>query len=155
MKDLSFNTAELLQAAAIAKIDPADIPSSASPWTWADQRARSWQLAFRSINPAVAEQAEIQHGPAISLALKAALDGLTPMTADLAAELSVKRPDQHREMQVAEVDAAIARIEESRQQERARRAELTPSPERLQQQLRRSREAAYASQRERHGALNP
>lgn len=82
------------------------------------------------------------------------MDGLAPLTADLRTELSVKRPHEYRQMQRADVDAAIAKIEENRKQEAARRAETTPSAEQLQQQLRRSRDAAYAAQRTVGGVGN-
>ena len=72
--------ADLLKAAQLAQIDPATIPSDQTPWSWKDPRAFAWQTAFRSLNPAMAEQAEVAYGPAISLALQAALDGTVPET---------------------------------------------------------------------------
>jgi hypothetical protein len=99
----------------------------------------------------MAENAEITYGPALSLALQAALDGITPMTNDLAGELAVKRPHQHDRMRRDQVEAALNRIAEAREEEKARRAELTPSPEQLQRQLAESREAAARSLRLQQG----
>ena len=39
MQDLQFDTAQLLQAASLAGINPADIPADKNPWTWKDGRA--------------------------------------------------------------------------------------------------------------------
>ncbi|MCP9831845.1 hypothetical protein KBZ14_05925 [Synechococcus sp. HJ21-Hayes] len=136
--------AELLKAAQIAQIDPSTIPSDVTPWSWKDSRAFAWQTAFRALNPAMAEQAEVAYGPAISLALQAALDGHAEMTPDLASELGVKRPLQHELMQNAQIESALSRMEENLEAERARRAEATPSPEELQRQLIASKEAAAA-----------
>ena len=153
MQDLHFDTAQLLQAAAMAGINPADIPADKNPWTWKDGRAMSWQMAFRSINAAIAQQAEVTHGPAISLALQAALDGHTPWTDDLRTELSIKRPDQHQAMTNAAVDDAIRGLEDVRAAEAARRAKATPSPEQLNVLAKRSRDAANAVQRSMHGVV--
>ena len=142
MKDLHFDTAELLQAAAMAGINPADIPADKNPWTWKDARAKSWQMAFRTVNSATAQHAEVAHGPAISLALQAALDGHTPWTDDLRSELSIKRPDQHKAMTKAAVDDAIRGLEDVRAAEAARRAKSTPSPEQLKELAKRSRDVA-------------
>jgi hypothetical protein len=140
---LQFSVAELIKAAELAGIDPASLPANANPWTLkGDSRAFAWQSAFRSLNPAMAEDAEITYGPPLSLALQAALDGITPMTNDLAGELAVKRPHQHDRMRRDQVEAALNRIAEAREEEKARRADLTPSPEQLQRQLAESREAA-------------
>ena len=114
MKDLSFDTAQLLQAATLAGINPRDIPASSNPWTWDHPLAKSWQMAFRTINPSVAQEAEIAHGPSISLALQAAMEGHAPWTNDLRSELAVKRPLEHRAMANAAVDDAIAGIQEAR-----------------------------------------
>jgi hypothetical protein len=143
-----FSTVELLKAASIAQIDPASIPANANPWSWNDSRALSWQSAFRSLNPAMAQEAEVSFGPPLSLALQAALDELIPMTIDLERELSIKRPHQHQQMQKAAVDEAIARMQEGMEVERTRRAEMTPSPEALQRQLMASKEAAAAHLRD-------
>ena len=145
MQDLQFDTAQLLQAASLAGINPADIPADKNPWTWKDGRAVPWQMAFRSINAATAQQAEVAHGPSISLALQAAMEGHAPWTNDLRSELAVKRPLELRAMATAAVDDAIAGIQEARAAEAARRAELTPLPEQLQRQLAESREAAARS----------
>jgi hypothetical protein len=101
--------ADLLKAAQLAQIDPATIPSDQTPWSWKDPRAFAWQTAFRSLNPAMAEQAEVAYGPAISLALQAALDGHTEMTPDLTGEYSIKRPLQYEQMQRDQIEAAIKR----------------------------------------------
>jgi hypothetical protein len=148
-----FDLGQLLKAASMAGINPADIPSGSSPWDWADPRAFAWQVAFRSINPVVAQDAEIHHGKPLSLALEAALEGLQPMDPDLARELEIKRPHEHEEMRQQQINDALAGMEESRAAERARRAERTPSPEQLQQQVRASRNAAAMRQREQLGLL--
>jgi len=142
---------QLLQAAQLAQIDPATIPSDQTPWSWKDSRAFAWQSAFRALNPAMAEAAEVAYGPAISLALQAALDGHTTLTPDLATELSIKRPHQHEQMRRDQVEAALTRMAEARDEERTRRAELTPSPEQLQRQMAESREAAARSLRLQNG----
>ena len=91
-QQIKFDIGELIRAADRAGIESSAIPSDANPWTWKDSRAHSWQLAFRSLNPAVAEEAEVTYGPPLSLALQAALEGVQPMTNDLDYELSLKRP---------------------------------------------------------------
>jgi hypothetical protein len=147
-----FSVAELLKAAELAGIDPASLPADSNPWTLrGDSRAISWQSAFRSINPAMAQEAEISYGPPLSLALQAALDGLTPMTNDLAGELAVKRPNQHDQLRCEQVEAALNSIAEAREEEAARRAKATPSPEELRRQLLASREAAAAHLRSLNG----
>ena len=151
MKDLQFETAQLLRAAAMAGINPADIPADKNPWTWKDGRAKSWQMAFRSINATTAQQAEVAHGPAISLALQAALDGHTPWTDDLRTELSFKRPDQHQSMTSAAVDDAIRGLEDARAAEAARRAKVALTPDQLQELVKRSRDAARRHQNNLHG----
>ena len=150
-KEPVFQTAELLQAASLAGINPADIPADKHPWSWKDSRAKSWQMAFRTINPGTAQQAEVEHGPSISLALQAALEGQTAWTPDLQTELAIKRPDQHQAMTKAAVDDAIAGLEEARAAEAARRAEATPSPAQLKDLLKRSREVARQVQSNLHG----
>ena len=92
MQDLQFDTAQLLQAASLAGINPADIPADKNPWTWRDGRAVSWQMAFRSINATTAQEAEVAHGPAISLALQAAMEGHAPWTNDLRVSWQSKDP---------------------------------------------------------------
>ena len=146
-----FSTAELLKSAEIAQIDPASIPGNANPWNWKDSRAFAWQSAFRSLNPAMAQEAEVSFGPPLSLALQAALDGITPMTADLEREMAIKRPHQHDEMQKASVDEAIARMQQNWDEERARRAEATPSPVERQRLQMASMAAAAAHQRSLNG----
>ena len=150
MKDPQFDTAQLLQTAAMADINPADIPADKNPWTWQDGRAKSWQMAFRSINASTAQQAEVTHGPSISLALQAAMEGHAPWTSDLRNELAIKRPLEHRAMAKAVVDDAIAGIQEARAAEAARRAERTPTPEQLKALLNRSRDVALEGQRQLH-----
>ena len=134
--------ADLLKAAQLAQIDPATIPSDQTPWSWKDSRAFAWQTAFRSLNPAMAEQAEVAYGPAISLALQAALDGHTEMTPDLTGEYSIKRPLQYEQMQRDQIEAAINGLAKAREEEATRRAEMTPSPEQLRRQLADSRAMA-------------
>ncbi|MHA3960863.1 hypothetical protein [Synechococcus sp. LTW-G] len=146
--------AELLKAAKLAQIDPSTIPADVTPWSWKDSRAFAWQTAFRSLNPAMAEQAEVAYGPTISLALQAALDGHMELTTDLATELSIKRPHQHDQMRREQIETALSRMAETIEAERARRAELTPSPEQLQRQLAASREAAARSIRLQSGIGN-
>ncbi len=143
--------AELLKAAQIAQIDPSTIPADVTPWSWKDSRAFSWQTAFRSINPAMAEEAEVAYGPAISLALQAALEGHAEMTPDLASELAIKRPNQHEQMRRDQIEAALNRIAEAREEENTRRANATPSPEELHRQLVASKEAAAAHLRSLNG----
>ena len=146
-----FDLGQLLRAAAIARIDPKDIPSNAHPWSWSDDRATSWQIAYRSLNPVGAQDAEIAFGRPLSLALQAALDGLEAMTPDLEHELELKRPHRHAEIREAAIQNALAGMEESLAAERARRADRTPTPDQLQQQLVASRNAAAGIQREVHG----
>jgi hypothetical protein len=143
--------AELLKAAKLAQIDPSTIPADQTPWSWKDSRAFAWQTAFRSINPAMAEEAEVAYGPAISLALQAALDGHAEMTPDLVGELAIKRPHQHEQMRHDQIEAALNRIAEAREEEQARRAASTPSPEDLRKQRVASMEAAAAHQRSLNG----
>jgi len=50
---------QLLQAAQLAQIDPATIPSDQTPWSWRDSRAFAWQSAIRALNTAMAEAAEV------------------------------------------------------------------------------------------------
>ena len=138
--------ADLLKAAQLAQIDPANIPSDQTPWSWKDPRAFAWQSAFRSLNPAMAEQAEVAYGPAISLALQAALDGHTELTPDLTGEYSIKRPLQYEQMQRDQIEAAINGLAKAREEESTRRAELTPSAEQLQQQRNASLAIARAHQ---------
>ncbi|CAK6694382.1 hypothetical protein OGCDGJMD_01622 [Cyanobium usitatum str. Tous] len=153
VKDPTFEIGQLLRAAAIAGIDPKDIPSNAHPWSWSDDRATSWQIAYRSLNPVGAQDAEIAYGRPLSLALQAALDGLEAMTPDLVHELELKRPHRHAEMREAALQDALAGIEESLATERARRAERTPTPEQLRQQQAASRNAAAAQLREQNGLI--
>jgi hypothetical protein len=93
----------------------------------------------------------VSFGPPLSLALQAALDGITPMDVDLERELSIKRPHQHQQMQKSAVDEAIGRMQQGLEDERTRRAEMTPSPEALQRQLMASKEAAAAHLRALNG----
>lgn len=153
MQPPKFDLGQLLKAASMAGINPADIPSSTNPWTWSDDRAFAWQVAFRSINPVGAQDAEIHHGKPLSLALEAALEGLQPMDSDLVRELQIKRPHRHEEMRQQQINDALAGMEESRAAERARRAERTPTPEQLRQKQIASLNAAAAQQREQHGLM--
>ena len=153
VKEPVFDLGQLLRAAAIARIDPKDIPSNSHPWSWSDPRATSWQIAYRSLNPVAAQDAEIAYGRPLSLALQAALDGMQPMTAELQQELAIRRPHRFAEMREAAIKDALTGMEESVAAERARRAERTPSPEQLQQQARASHNAAAMHQLEQHGLL--
>ena len=63
-----FSVDELLKAAVMAGIDPAQIPSDATPWTWKDSRAMSWKTAFAALNPRLSQQAEVAYGAPLSLA---------------------------------------------------------------------------------------
>lgn len=142
-----FEIGQLLHAAAIANINTRDIPSNTNPWCWEDPRAFAWQSAYRSLNPVGAQDAEIHYGKPLSLALEAALERIEPMTADLATELSIKRPHRHEEMRQAHIEKAFAAMEETLAAEAAHRAEATPSPEALQRVLIESRNAAVAQLR--------
>jgi hypothetical protein len=124
-----FEIGQLLRAAAIANINTRDIPSNTNPWCWEDPRAFTWQSAYRSLNPVGAQDAEIHYGKPLSLALEAALEGIEPMTADLAIELSIKRPHRHEEMRQAQIEEALAAMEETLAAEAARRAEATQTLE--------------------------
>ena len=95
-------------------------------------------------------QSEVANGPAIALALQAALEGHTPWTDDLRTEPSIKRPDQHQAMTKAAVDDAIRGLEDVRAAEAARRAKSTPSPEQLKELAKRSREIALHVQHNLH-----
>ena len=106
MSEPSFDLGQLIRAADLAGIPSSAIPSDANPWTWKDSRAHSWQLAFRSLNPSVAEEAEVSFGPPLSLALQAALEGVQPMTNDLDYELSLKRPHQHAQQREQKIKDA-------------------------------------------------
>ena len=146
-----FSTADLLKAAEMAQIDPATIPGNANPWNWQDPRSFAWQSAFRMLNPVLAQEAELSYGPPLSLALQAAIDGISKMNGDLLKELAVKRPHQAQQMKQASIDEAISRIEEAREAERAHRAEATPSAEQIQWQSMASKQAAAAHLRSLNG----
>lgn len=73
------------------------------------------------------------------------------MTNDLVGELAVKRPHQHEQMRREQVEAALNRIAEARDEEADRRAKATPSPEALRRQLLASKEAAAAHIRSLNG----
>jgi hypothetical protein len=153
VKTPEFDLGQLLRAAAIARIDPKDIPSNAHPWSWSDDRATSWQIAYRSLNPVAAQDAEIAYGDPLSLALQAALDGLEPMSSELERELAIRRPHRFAELRETAIKDALAGMEESLEAERTRRAELTPTPEQIQQQRSASLKAAAVHQFEQHGML--
>ena len=102
----TFDLGELIRAADIAGIPASAIPSDSNPWTWKDPRAQSWQPAYRRVNVANAQAAEVAYGAPLSLSLQAALDGLQPFTNELQYELSLKRPHQHQEMREQQVKEA-------------------------------------------------
>jgi hypothetical protein len=143
LQEPKFEFGVLLKAAAMAGIAVRDIPSSVNPWTWNDERARSWQSALRTLAPVLAQDAEIHWGPPISLELAAAIEGDAPWTSDLQAELATKRPHNHAERVQAEMNAALEGLAASVEAERATRAAKTPSPAELQRQIALSRELAY------------
>ena len=107
LQEPKFELGVLLKAAVMAGIAVRDIPSNVNPWTWNDERARSWQSALRTIAPVLAQDAEIHWGPPISLELAAAIEGDAPWTGDLQAELAAKRPHNHAERVQAEMNAAL------------------------------------------------
>lgn len=147
--DLKFNPSELIAAARMSSIDPADIPSTATPWDWQDPRAFSWRSSYRSINPAMAERAEIALGEPLSLALQAALDGGETLTAGMARELQLRRPALHQQMRQEAMQRAIDQIGENRKAEAASRAANTPTPAQLAEQLRQSKQEAINGQQGR------
>ena len=155
VKTPEFDLGQLLRAAAIARIDPKDIPSNAHPWSWSDDRATSWQIAYRSLNPVAAQDAEIAYGDPLSLALQGALDGLEPMSSELEKELAIRRPHRFAEMREAAIKDALAGMEEALAAEATRRAEATPSPEALQRVLIESRNAAVAQLRSVNAPQEP
>ena len=138
-----FEIGLLLKAAAMAGIAVRDIPSSVNPWTWEDERSRSWQSALRQLSPVLAQDAEIHWGAAITLELAAAIEGATPWTGDLQAELAIKRPHNHAKRMQAEMDAALEAMAANHAAERASRAARTPSPAEMQRQIALSRDLAY------------
>ena len=143
LQEPKFELGVLLKAAVMAGIAVRDIPSNVNPWTWEDERARSWQSALRQLSPVLAQDAEIHWGRAISLELAAAIEGATPWTGDLQAELAIKRPHNHAERMQAEMDSALEAMAANHAAERASRAARTPSPEELQRQISLSRDLAY------------
>lgn len=143
LQEPKFELGVLLKAAVMAGIAVRDIPSNVNPWTWSDERARSWQSALRTLAPVLAQDAEIHWGPPISLELAAAIEGEAPWTGDLQAELATKRPHNHAERVQAEMNAALEGLAANHAAERAVRAAKTPSPEEMQRQISLSRELAY------------
>jgi len=147
----TFDLGDLIRAADIAGIPAAAIPSDANPWTWRDARAQSWQLGYRQVNLANAQAAEVAFGAPLSLALQAALEGLHPMTNELQHELSLKRPHQHQEMREQQVKEALERMQHRMDDEKAARAERTPSPEDAARQRAESKQAAMQFQIAQYG----
>jgi len=143
LQEPKFELGVLLKAAAMAGIAIRDIPSNVNPWTWADERGRSWQSALRTLAPVLAQDAEIHWGPPVSLELAAAIEGDTPWTGDLQAELATKRPHNHAERVQAEMNAALEGLAATVEAERATRAAKTPSPAEMQRQISLSRDLAY------------
>ena len=149
-QQIKFDIGELIRAADRAGIESSAIPSDANPWTWKDPRAHSWQLAFRSLNPAVAEEAEVSFGPPLSLALQAALEGVQPMTNDLDYELSLKRPHQHAQQREQQIKDALERMEQNLEDERTANANRN-SPELMAMRKSESRQAAIHTQFAQYG----
>ena len=145
-QQVKFDIGELIRAADVANIPTSAIPSDANPWTWKDPRAQSWQIAYRSINVANAQAAEVAYGEPLSLALQAALEGLQPLTNELQYELSLKRPHQHQEMREQQVKDALERMQDHMDAEKADRAERTPSPEEAARLRTESKQAAMQFQ---------
>ena len=143
LQEPKFEIGVLLKAAVMAGIAVRDIPSNVNPWTWTDERARSWQSALRTLAPVLAQDAEIHWGPPISLELAAAIEGDAPWTGDLQAELAAMRPHNHAERVQGEMNAALEGLAATVEAERATRAAKTPSPEEMQRQISLSRELAY------------
>ena len=143
LQEPKFELGVLLKAAAMAGIAVRDIPSNVNPWTWSDERGRSWQSALRQLSPVLAQDAEIFWGAPISLELAAAIEGDAPWTADLQAELATKRPHNHAERVQAEMNAALEGLAATVEAERVTRAAKTPSPAEMQRQISLSRELAY------------
>ena len=153
--DLQFDLRELIRAAEMAGISPTDIPSNTNPWSWKDPRAFSWRSNFRSINPSVAQQAEIQLGEPLSLALQAAMDAGETLSTSLARELKVRRPQLHEQLHKESIERALERIKENRAQEQKELAARTPSQVELAEQLQRSKDAAIRSQQGQHKPVGP
>ena len=143
LQEPKFELGVLLKAAAMAGIAVRDIPSNVNPWTWSDERARSWQSALRTLAPVLAQDAEIFWGAPISLELAGAIEGDAPWTNDLRAELAAKRPHNFAERVQAEMNAALEGLAATVEAERATRAAKTPSPAEMQRQISLSRELAY------------
>ena len=144
--DLKFDPSELIAAARMSSIDPADIPSTVTPWDWQDPRAFFWRSSYGSINPAMAERAEIALGEPLSMALQAALDGGETLTAGMDRELQLRRPALHQQMRQEAMQRAIDQIGENRKAEAASRAANTPTAEQLAEQLRHSKQEAINGQ---------
>ena len=125
LQEPKFELGVLLKAAVMAGIAVRDIPSNVNPWTWEDERARSWQSALRQLSPVLAQDAEIHWGPPISL------------------ELAAKRPHNHAERVQGEMNAALEGLAATVEAERATRAAKTTSPAEMQRQISLSRELAY------------
>lgn len=121
----------MLQAAAMVGLDPMQVPGDKNPWTWSDPRAKSWQSAIRSLDPAAADAAEAAWGPAMSLGLRAALAGEAKWTPDLEKELAIRRPGLHAERRDAAIKAALDDLAETRRAEQQTRAANTPTPEQV------------------------
>ena len=150
-QQIKFDIGELIRAADVANIPTSAIPSDANPWTWKDPRAQSWQIAYRSINVSNAQAAEVAYGEPLSLALQAALEGLQPLTNELQYELSLKRPHQHQEMREQQVKEALERMSQHMDDEKAARAERTPSPEEAASIRTQSKQAAMQFQISQYG----
>ena len=99
----------------------------------------------------MAETAEVAYAPAISFALKDALDGYAELTADLATELSIKRPHPRDQMRREQIETALSRMAETINEECACRAEFTPSPRTSPSSWAACREVAARSIRRQSG----
>ena len=95
----------------------------------------SWRSNFRALNPAVAQQAEMDAGETLSV--------------DLARELKIRRPALHEQMRQESIQRAIDQMADNRKAEAERRAANTPTPAQLAEQLRKSKQEAINAQQGR------
>ncbi len=146
---VQFALRELIRAAEMSGLNPQQIPSNVNPWSWDDPRAMSWRSNFRALNPAVAQQAEVELGGPLSLALKAAMEAGEALSVDLDRELKIQRPALHEQMRQEAMQLAIDQIGENRKAEADRRAANTPTPQQLAEQLLASKQEAINAQQGR------
>jgi len=142
----------LLRAAAMVNLDPMQVPGDVNPWTWDDPPAQGWRSAIRSLDPKVADAAEAEWGPSLSLGLRAALSGEANWNTDLENELAICRPALHAERREAAVNAALEQMAEARRAEVETRQARALTPEQQHAQLIASKnDAAVAAAREHFG----